>query len=163
MFQAYTRISRFSPFSLPLHTSCLTSSHPPCPSQTGEEEQGTAVKEEEWRESTCYEGNWCRNFEAGCPSCRQPVLKTSMHWNSSFLQPPTDSWGKGRRSRSHLRLGVGIQTHLNIVSIKCYHAFIQKALSVTEYGEPVFMSNSCIIYTLFRINAVTRHTQNVKT
>ena len=22
-------------------------------------------------------GNWCRDSEAGCPSCRQPVLKTS--------------------------------------------------------------------------------------
>ena len=23
-------------------------------------------------------GNWCRDFVAGCPSCRQPVLKTSI-------------------------------------------------------------------------------------
>jgi len=42
-------------------------------------------------------GNWCRDFEAGCPSCCKPVQKTD-HWTSSFLQPPTDSWGNGRHS-----------------------------------------------------------------
>jgi len=36
---------------------CLTSSsHPPCPSQTRGGGEGTAVKEEEWKESTFYEG-----------------------------------------------------------------------------------------------------------
>jgi len=39
--------------TLLLHISCLMPSHPACPSQTGE---GTAVKEEEWRESTFREG-----------------------------------------------------------------------------------------------------------
>jgi len=47
---------------------------PPCPSQTAER---TAVKEEEWRESTFHEGNWCRVFVAGCTSYSQPVQRTS--------------------------------------------------------------------------------------
>jgi len=40
-----------NPLTLPLQTSHLT--HPPCPSQRGE---GTAVKEDEWRESRFHEG-----------------------------------------------------------------------------------------------------------
>ena len=39
----------------------------------------TAVKEQKWTGVTIHSmrGNWCRDFVAGCPSCGQPVLKTS--------------------------------------------------------------------------------------
>jgi len=50
-----------------------------------------AVKEAEWRESTSafHESNWCRNFEAGCPFYRQPVLKTSTGSHSFFIHLQT--------------------------------------------------------------------------
>jgi len=46
----------------------------PCPSQTGE---GTAMKEEEWRESTCtfYHGNWSSDFLARCHSCHYQCFR----------------------------------------------------------------------------------------
>ena len=60
---------------------------PPCPSHRGEEQEGTTVKEEEWKKIHSMSGsNWCRDFEARCPSCRQPDI----YWTSSFLQPSTD-------------------------------------------------------------------------
>jgi len=56
-------------------------------------------------------GNLCRVFEAGCPFWRQTVL----HWTSSFLQPPTDFRGKGRRSLLHLFSDVTIRLRDSIV------------------------------------------------
>jgi len=51
----------------------LFSTISPCPSEAAE---GTAVKEEEWRELHSMRGNWS-SFVARYPSCHQPVLKTS--------------------------------------------------------------------------------------
>ena len=66
---------------------------PPCPAQKWE---GTAVKEEEWRESTFYEG--VITAEILRPDAfLSPTSAKDIHCRSSFLQPPTDSWGKGRQ------------------------------------------------------------------
>jgi len=40
-------------------------------------------------------GKCCGDFEAGCPSCRQPVQKTSTGPHL-FFNDQQDSWGKGR-------------------------------------------------------------------
>ena len=78
-------ISQFQPtWPLPLHTSSLTPFHHVTPSQTGER---TAVKEEEWRESTFHE---VQRFRGRMPFL-SPTSAIDIHWNSSFLQPPTDS------------------------------------------------------------------------
>jgi len=63
------------PFNSP-SVYILFNTVPSCPFKTGE---GMAVKEEEFRvwKVHCIRGNWCRVFVAGCPSCHQPVLKTS--------------------------------------------------------------------------------------
>jgi len=46
-------VSQFSLYSLSLSPYILFNTIPPCPSQTGE---GRVVKEEEWMESTFYDG-----------------------------------------------------------------------------------------------------------
>jgi len=48
---------------------------PQCPFQT-EGGEKSAVKEEEWGKVHSTRGNWWRDFEARCPSCHQPVLKS---------------------------------------------------------------------------------------
>jgi len=63
-----------------------------CTSQT---EEGMAVKEGEWRESTFHEGWLVQRFGGQMPFL-SPTSAKDIHWNSSFLQPPTDFWRKGR-------------------------------------------------------------------
>jgi len=70
-----------SPLTLPLHTFCFNTI-PPWPSLA----ERTAVKVREVEEST------------GWMPFLLPTSAKDIHWNSSFLQPPTDSWGMGHRS-----------------------------------------------------------------
>ena len=63
---------------------------PPCPSESGE---GTAVKEVEWRESTFHDGDCCWDFFSRMSFLSQTGAK-DIHWTSSFLELPTDSWEK---------------------------------------------------------------------
>ena len=88
----WTLVSRF-PLDPPppLHTSSLTSFH----HVLFRPEKGWQWRKRSGGKVHSMRGNWCRIFEAGHPSCCQPVLKTS------FLQPPTDAWGKGRRCFLH--------------------------------------------------------------
>jgi len=86
----WTLVSRFD-FSL--HTSSLTPSNHVLLGQ----EHRIAVKEEEWRESTFHEVQLAQKFCRRMPFLL-PASDKDIHWNSSFLQPPTDSWGERRRS-----------------------------------------------------------------
>jgi len=43
-----------------------------------------------------------------------PTSANDIHWNSSFLQPPTDSWGKGRRILLHLLSDISTILHKDI-------------------------------------------------
>ena len=61
----------------------------PCPSQTGR----WRWSKRNGRKVHSMKGNWCRNFEARCPSCHQPVLKTSTGTHRFFNHQQTH---KGR-------------------------------------------------------------------
>jgi len=100
--------------SLPLNCPSwyiLFNTIPPRLSQTGGGE-GTAVKEEVWRESTFHEGDvwFCIRI-----TFLPPTSAIDIHWTSFFLQPPTDSWG-----RDVAFLYVCSQTSIKHTICRCY-------------------------------------------
>ena len=82
-----------STLTLPLHTWSLTPSHHVFLSQ----QKGWQWRKMNGGKVHSMTGNWCNFY--GRMSVLSPTSAKDIHWNLSFLRPPTDSRVKGGRRR----------------------------------------------------------------